>query len=103
MTPKTTEIAITTGISFVCGVAQFAQGVREGRNEKNLLDLTSDVAQSLVAGATAYFGGKSQGLDAYFLYFMVLAAANNAEEIRAKAREQLGNLFSLFKGFGGKK
>ena len=103
MTLNTTEIAITAGVSFVCGIAQFAQGVREGRNQKHLLDLTADIASAMVAGATVYAGGKSQGLDTYFIYFLVLAAANNAAEVKAKAGEQLTNLFGLFKGFGGRR
>ncbi|HFU2857335.1 TPA: hypothetical protein ACGQ50_000875 [Enterobacter cloacae] len=104
MTPQETQIAIVAAICTVCGLASFTQGVREGRNTKCLFDLTTEISGAVVAGATTYFFAKSQGLDIYFIYFLVLGAANNAAEIKAKVWEQVSNVFTLFKGgSGGKK
>ncbi|MFI7813023.1 hypothetical protein [Citrobacter werkmanii] len=102
MTPKETTMAISVAITLVCGFASFAQGVREGRNQKSVFDLASEISKSFIAGVMAYILGTEQGYSVNWIYFMVLVSANNAAEAKAKAWEQISNLFTLFKP-GGKK
>lgn len=97
MSPEHLQLAIAGTISTVCGIAQFTQGVREGRNQKNFIDLLTDLSAALVAGGIAFFFGKEQGYGVNWIYLLVLVCANNASEVKSKSWEQLSNLLSFIK------
>lgn len=75
------QVAVALALSVLSGVGVYLHGRREGRLRGGMVDFITEIIIAATAGLMAFYIGQYQHLDKSIIYFSVLLASNNGQEV----------------------